>query len=232
MPLILIILVMLFCLLPALPAQASVMGEQIDGYEAVSAGGVQLTRNIFWTGSDYRTENYLVYDGESQVFPVVVYGSKVLNYGNFSSMAALLENQGYTVLGGINGDYYNTADYQPLGIVVTDGILRSSDGGHYAIGFYDDGSAIMGKPAMRMSIFIDGNEYTLGAVNKTRGSQYFVLLTEDYSYTTRTTTPGRNAILTIVDGGELTTNCTLTLEVQEIIHKMCIRDRLWDIIIM
>ena len=218
MPLILIILVMLFCLLPALPAQASVMGEQIDGYEAVSAGGVQLTRNIFWTGSDYRTENYLVYDGESQVFPVVVYGSKVLNYGNFSSMAALLENQGYTVLGGINGDYYNTADYQPLGIVVTDGILRSSDGGHYAIGFYDDGSAIMGKPAMRMSIFIDGNEYTLGAVNKTRGSQYFVLLTEDYSYTTRTTTPGRNAILTIVDGGELTTNCTLTLEVQEIIH--------------
>ena len=127
MPLILIILVMLFCLLPALPAQASVMGEQIDGYEAVSAGGVQLTRNIFWTGSDYRTENYLVYDGESQVFPVVVYGSKVLNYGNFSSMAALLENQGYTVLGGINGDYYNTADYQPLGIVVTDGILRSSD---------------------------------------------------------------------------------------------------------
>ena len=42
-----------------------------------------MTRNIFWTGSDYRTANYLVYDGESQVFPVVVYGAKVLNYGNF-----------------------------------------------------------------------------------------------------------------------------------------------------
>lgn len=217
-PLLLLILVVLFCLLPVLPAQASVMGEEIDGYDTVSAGGVQMSRNIFWTGSDYRTENYLVYDGESKVFPVVVYGSKVLNYGDFSSMAALLENQGYTVLGGINGDYYNTSDYQPLGIVVTDGVLRSSDGGHYAIGFYEDGSVIMGKPQMRMSVFIEGNEYSLGAVNKTRNSQYFVLLTEDYSYTSLAKTSGRNAILTIVDGGELTTNCTLTLEVQEIIH--------------
>ncbi len=218
MPLILLLLVLLMVLLPALPAQASVMGEQIDGYDAVSAGGVQLSRNIFWTGSDYRTENYLVYDSQRDVFPVVVYGSKVLNYGDFPSMAALLERQGYTVLGGINGDYYNTADYQPLGIVVTDGVLRSSDGGHYAVGFYEDGSAIIGKPQMEMRIFIDGNEYTLGAVNKTRGSQYFVLLTEDYSYTTISKTPGRNAVLTIVDGGELTTNCTLTLEVEEIIH--------------
>ena len=190
-PLLLLILVLLFCLLPVLPAQASVMGEEIDGYDTVSAGGVQMSRNIFWTGSDYRTENYLLYDGESKVFPVVVYGSKVLNYGDFSSMAALLESQGYTVLGGINGDYYNTADYQPLGIVVTDGVLRSSDGGHYAIGFYEDGSVIMGKPQMRMSVFIEGNEYSLGAVNKTRNSQYFVLLTEDYSYTSIAKTSGR-----------------------------------------
>ncbi len=217
-PLLILLLAIAFCLLPISAAEASVLGEQIDGYDALAAGGVQLSRGVFWTGSDYRTENYLIYDGETRVFPVVVYGSKLLNYGDFPSMAALLESQGYTVLGGINGDYYNTSDYQPLGIVITDGILRSSDGGHYAIGFREDGSVIMGKPQMRMTMMINGTEYGLGAVNKTRGADNFVLLTEDYSYDTHATTSGYNAILTIEGNDQLTADCSLTLRVEEIVH--------------
>lgn len=213
------LLVMICCFLPADAAHASVLGEQIDGYDATAAGGVQLSRGIFWTGSDYRTENYLVYDDETDVFLVVVYGSKLLNYGDFPTMAALLTSQGYTVLGGINGDYYNTSDYQPLGLVITEGVLRSSDGGHWAVGFKSDGSVIMGKPNMHMSILIDGTEYGLSAINKTRSADNFVLLTEDYSYTTISSGAGRYAILSIVDGGELSINCSLTLQVEEIIDS-------------
>ena len=40
-------------------------------------------------------------------------------------MAAQLEAEGYRVVAGINGDFYNTANGVPLGIVVTDGIIRS-----------------------------------------------------------------------------------------------------------
>ena len=103
LPALLLILALLFGVTPA--ACASVLGEAVDGYTTEAGGSLALSRNVFWTGSDFRTENYITYQPDGEVVPVVVYGSKLLNYGDFPSMAALLEKEGYTVLGGINGDF-------------------------------------------------------------------------------------------------------------------------------
>ncbi len=75
-------------------ANAIVLGEGIDGYSVNSPGGMKLAKGVYWTGIEYQTENYIEYSPSAEVMPIVVYGSKVTNYGNFKTMASLLENQG------------------------------------------------------------------------------------------------------------------------------------------
>ena len=114
-------------LILATGALAAVLGELINGDETYLGAGMELSKGVYWTGSDYQTENYIEYTPGTSVYPVIVSGSKVCNYGNFASMAALLENQGKHVIGGMNGDYYVVANYEPLGIEVSNGELWSSD---------------------------------------------------------------------------------------------------------
>lgn len=189
----------------------------LKGASTALAQGVTLSTNILWkdSASDKVTENYVTYTPNQAITPLVVYGSKVCNYGNFIDMAELLEKRGYSVIAGINGDYYNTDTYQPLGIVITDGKLKSSDAGLNAVGFKADGTAIMGSPALNMSFTVGGTSYPLYGINKTRDNQGFYLFTEDFSYTTKSSGGSTDIILSIVKG-DLTLNTPTTLKVDSI----------------
>ncbi|HHU21986.1 MAG TPA: hypothetical protein GXZ52_00980 [Clostridiales bacterium] len=200
-------------------AWASVLGDRVDGAGTNLGVGMKLARGVYWTGSDFRTENYVEYTPNSTVFPVITYGSKILSYGSFSNMADQLRAKGYHVIAGINGDYFNTSDYQPLGIVITDGILRSSDGGHWAVGFRDDGTAIIGRPALKTTLTLCNQNYPVSTINKTRTTYNYALYTENYASTTRNSTPGHDVIVSVIDGGDLTVNCELTLLVEEILES-------------
>ncbi len=198
-------------------AAAAVLGELINGHEVFLGGGMELSKGVYWTGSDYRTENYIEYTFNSKVSPMVVSGSKVCNYGSFSSMAKLLENQGMLVIAGINGDYFNMANYEPLGIVVQNGELLSSDAGHYAVGFKADGGAVFGKPALQLSVKLGEETIPINAVNKTRSHAEIVLYTDDYSARTKNTGEGTDIICAI--SGPVTLNGTVTLTVEQILHE-------------
>lgn len=212
-------LILAFCIAITSPALASTLGREVDGYITGAPGGIELARGVFWTGSDYRTENYIECIPSAEVFPVVVYGSKITNYGNFSSMAALMESKGYHVIAGINGDYFNTRDYQPLGLVVAEGILGSSDGGHWAVGFKPDGGTVIGKPNLNMRVNIGEDSYPLASVNKAMSGIDFSLFTSDYAPTTKSAYDGRFAVLSAVPGENLTMDCELSLRVDEIIES-------------
>ena len=203
------------CIILATGALAAVLGELINGHDTYLGAGMELSKGVYWTGSDYQTENYIEYSPTSTVYPVVVSGSKVCNYGNFSTMAGLLEKQGKHVVAGLNGDYYVVANYEPLGIEVQNGELWSSDAGHWGIGFLSDGSAVFGKPSLTISANIAGQDFTLDAINKTRAPGGAVLYTDDYSYTTKNTGDGTDLICSI--SAPLTLNCEVTLTVEETI---------------
>ena len=160
---------------------AAVLGTLIDGHETYLGAGMELSKGVYWTGSDYQTENYIEYSTDSSVYPVVISGSKVCNYGNFATMAALLEKEGKHVIAGMNDDYYVVANYEPLGIEIQNGELWSSDADHWAVGFLADGSAVFGKPDLSISVNIGGTDFALDAVNKTRSDGGAVLYTDDYS---------------------------------------------------
>ncbi|MEG2744062.1 MAG: phosphodiester glycosidase family protein [Oscillospiraceae bacterium] len=207
-------LILAACLLFSSGALASVIGEVINGYETFLGAGMELSKGVYWTGSDYRTENYIEYTPSKDVSPVVVSGSKVCNYGNFSTMAALLEKEGKHVIAGINGDYFVTANYEPLGIVVQEGKLLSSDAGHYGVGFFADGNAIFGKPKLSISTQIGGNAFAMDSLNKKRGAGGASVFTDSYAPTTKNSTPGTDILCSV--NGEFTINCALTLTVDEV----------------
>ena len=138
----------------AVPAVASeALGDDLTQKETVLNEETQLSTNVFWstTYSDLRTENFITYTPNKDVTPIVMAGEVLTARDTVSKAAAKLEEEGYRVVAGINGDFYNTTTGLPIGLVVTDGLLRSSDSGYYAVGFRSDGSAVLGKPGVKIA---------------------------------------------------------------------------------
>lgn len=207
------VLAVVLCLVLATGVLAAVLGELINSHDTYLGAGMELSKGVYWTGSDYQTENYIEYTPGTSMYPVVVSGSKLTNYGSFSSMAALLEKQGKHVVAGINGDYFVVANYEPLGIVVQNGELLSSDADHYAVGFRADGSAVFGKPDLQITLTINGQAFTLDSINKMRADGGAAFYTDFYASATKNKGEGTDVILSM--DGPLSANCTRTLTAEE-----------------
>ena len=198
------------------------LGHDIQTGTVSLAAGTELTHQIFWsdTYSDLRTERYFTYTPNKNVTPVVAYGDKVTSRETLTTMAQRLEGEGKRLVGGINGDLYVMATGEPLGTVITDGVLRSVPGtnnqGYYAIGFRSDGTAFIGKPDLTVTAtFHNTTLQVTGGINKVRLSDGMVLFTDDFGATTQNTQAGVDVILTPVldDVGE-TVNVDLDVSEQ------------------
>ena len=141
---------------PALASEA--MGDDLTATDTLLNRETQLSTNVFWStvSSDYRTENLITYTPNTSVTPIVTYGGALTDRSSVSNTAKALEEQGWRVVAGINGDFYNVNNGLPIGIVVTQGQLRSSDGGYHAAGFRSDGTAILGKPGLSITAAYGG----------------------------------------------------------------------------
>ena len=218
----------------ALPAAASeALGDDLTSRDTLLNEQTQLSTNVFWssTYSDLRTENLITYTPNKDVTPIVTFGGVLTDKTKVSVMAKGLEDQGYRVVAGINGDFYNTGTGLPVGIVVTDGQLRSSDAGYYAVGFRKDGTAVLGKPGVKViaDLGYQGMDSAgavlqvvrqLSGVNKARVSSGGIYLyTYDFNakHTTGNTEPGIDVICSIEDG-ELSIGGTLTLRVEQVVE--------------
>lgn len=177
------------------------LGDELHCYSIPLADGALMTTQLFWSNSksNLRTENYITYTPDSSLSPQVSYGNSVLDKQTVAAMATALETNGQRVLSGINGDYFVVATGNPLGIVVTDGILRSSASYLSAIGFQGDGSAIIGKPELSITANFSECSLKVEALNKIRSSTSgFNLLTQDFGATTKNSQAGVDVILSPV----------------------------------
>ena len=171
------------------------------------------------------------YTPNEDVTPIVTYGDTLTSRITVSSAAKSLESQGYRVVTGINGDFFNTSTGLPIGLVVSEGELLSTDGGYYAIGFRADGTAVLGKPTVKVSAVLGYellNDYgtptkvvrQLTGVNKARVSTGGIYLyTYDFNsrHTTGNTEAGVDVICTI-DQGSLTIGGELTATVDQVVE--------------
>ena len=183
-------------------AASEAMGHDLHTGRSELSVGTTLTKQIFWsdTYSDLRTERYFTYTPNTSVNPTVAYGDTVLSRATLTSMAQSLEAQGKRVIAGTNGDYYVMATGNPVGLVITDGIVRSASPYNYAVGFREDGTAFIGKPDISVTATFHGNTLAVyGGINKVRSETGgYYLFTDDFSATTQNTSPGVDVILTPV----------------------------------
>lgn len=182
--------------LPALAADA--YGEQLQVLDTTLNEGTTLYQEIYWTGSDMRRETYFTYSPNDTVSPKIAFNGSVTARDTGSSAASQLESEGYRVVAGVNGDFFDSNGV-PTGILVSGGRLYSSCGTNYAIGFKSDGSAVIGMPylSIRGSLNGQGNFY-IAAVNKARSSYGGIYVyTYDFksAHNTGTTDPGVDVIL-------------------------------------
>lgn len=176
------------------------LGSRIYSYTLNICQNTTLTREVMWSASrkDLRTENYVTYQPSASVSPQVSFGSSVLAMQTVTSMAKDLEKDGDRVLSGINGDYFVMATGNPLGLLVTDGVLRSSASYLNALGFKADGTAVIGKPDLTLRADFKGYSLKISEINKIRESNGYYLYSEDFGTTTKNTKPGVDIILTPV----------------------------------
>lgn len=218
---------------------AAVIGTDLHVYDTTVHQGAVLSHGVYWGASanDKRTENYVIYTPNNTVKPILTYGDKVVSTSTVSAAAKRLESQGYRVAAGINGDFYYTGNGIPMGLLVTDGIIRSGYNYTWAIGFMEDGTTIMGDPKLSVKMNYtrtvpatetsEGGEETVSrsiyTVNKARDNAGIFLYTNDFNTkgTTGNTEAGVDVVLVPAEGGsaDLRIGASLTMTVESVTEK-------------
>ena len=160
-------------------------------------------------------ENIFTYRKEAQVRPVVAFGSTLYGTSAMNKTVKTLEEQGYSMVTGINGSFFDRSTGIPYGIVITNSILRSG-GSANAVGFLADGSAVIGDPEVTVTLDYGGDTPLLVNYNKAMTTQNGVLLySQDYDTRTKNTIEGYHVIVRPSGSraAELRLSQTLTVEV-------------------
>ena len=161
--------------------------------ETEIAESVTLTESVFDNGAR-QNEHYISYTPNRTVQPLVTFGDTLRQRTTLPEIEAS-EEGGRRVLAAVNGDYFVMATGTPVGLVMRNGDLASSDGGNYAIGFRSDGSAIYGKPGLKLNFSIGKEEYRIQYINKDFVSGAFCLYTRDWGTETGVKQETWNAVL-------------------------------------
>lgn len=210
----------------AVPAFASdALGHDLAATDTAVNFGTELAAGTFWSDSqsDFRQENYVVYTPNTRVTPIVTYGETTRALTSLPTIAQELEEQGYRVVAGINGDYYGVAHGVPLGSTMTDGALRNvNHDPYYAIGFRADGTALIGNPDLHIRMRVNGvDAQELFAFNHVRISEYGLFLYDrqfNDRHTTGTSEPGVDVILSCAESA-LKLGESVTMRVEEVLPE-------------
>lgn len=180
------------------------MGDLVFNEKREIAQGVFLDTWLGKTSSGSPKRGYTISfnpkTSDAQV--LTAYGSSVSSRATLSKMIANAEAQGYTVIGGINGDFYNLSNGVPIGMMIQDGRLVSCGATKWAaIGFKADGSVVIGTPSIEMkAILDDGTEFAIANFNKAQGDWGPYMYTSDFGATTGSTEPSLEIVADISSG--------------------------------
>lgn len=200
------------------------LGTDRKGRTTLLAPGVSVTGNSLWsaTYSDLRTESYITYTPGGQVTPLLWYGGNITQKETLSAAARKLAGQGYRVLAGINGGFFNT-DATPVGLILTDGVIRSIDRWNYnMVGFLPDGSAFVDSSTVTKSVRWQDAlgqpvSLTLAAINGSRQNGGIYLYDDDFGTSTQNTYAGVDVLLEpVTPGAKPTMNGSVALRVLKV----------------
>ena len=183
-------------------------------------------RNTVTVNNDSRVESFsLELSPDSDAYPILGQGSGfVYGVGNINRAVSIAQEAGYHVVAAINSDFFSLASGVPIGIVIEDGVYKSSGNEENAMLITDGVVSIMGRPQVALTLTNQrsGQTVTPQHFNKLRsdtGGMY--LLNQDFSkISSRSDGAGWYVRMKLVESGaQLTVNSTLTLEVTELLSS-------------
>jgi uncharacterized protein YigE (DUF2233 family) len=220
-------LCLVLCLAMPQVFASDALGSDRYGRTIDLAAGTTVTENDLWsaTYSDLRTEHYVTYTPNTTVTPMVWYGSTVVGTAKLATAAAQLEAQGYRVVAGINGGFFNS-DGTAIGLLISNGIIRRLNAWNGTmVGFCADGSVFLDSSALTETVSwtsADGAavKFSLSAINGSRENGGLYLYTDDFGTSTDNILTGVDVILKpVTSDAQLTMNSTVTLQVVRVIDS-------------
>lgn len=213
----------LLAILLAVPTAYAAAGEQKLQTSTEIVDGLTY-HNTITDNNGSRVESFsLELSPDSGVYPILGQGSGfVYGVGNINRAVSIAQAAGYHVVAAINSDFFSMSSGVPIGIVVEDGVYKSSGGGENAMLVTDGAVSIMGHPEVSLTLTNQrsGEVVTPHQFNKLRSSTGgMYLLNQDFSViSSRSDGAGWYVRMKLVDSGaKLTVNSTLTLEVTELL---------------
>ena len=218
----------LLVILTLIPAPAAfALGNDVYTNTRYLADNLEYVNTVAWSSEFGRTESYAIrMTGPGDAYPIVMKGDTVFGSNKISGMVGYAESLGKNVLAAVNSDFFFEENGIPLGIVVEDGVYRSSSGGRNAVSFGYDGSVnIIKTPDVWISLYNNGGALDADNTGKTIKMRNFnktrtdtggmCLYSEDFStVSTRTSSPGWFVIFKILEGTPSVSG-TMTLEVAD-----------------
>ncbi len=187
-------------------------GVILNSWQAQNADGTPKTGRTI-------TFNPLTSDAQL----VVSAGSSTSSRKTLTALSKEFEKKGLAVIGGVNGDFYNLTTGVPIGVVVEDGRLISSNNpGWFGIGFKADGSSVIGTPDINIKGIVNGKEFSVARFNKAQSDVGAFLFSRDFGANTGSTVPSLEIIMNLTMGqaaigkmviatvSEIRTNATAT----------------------
>ena len=221
-----ILALVLLCSL-AITAFAEGAGTEVYTSETQLSSDLTYRNTVSYDG-DKRVESFTLEDkAGGDVFPIVMACDTIYGGMTMPQIISYASSQGYNVLGAVNTDFFTTNKI-PMGMVIENGIVKSSPGDRNVLSIGYDGSyAVTENCALSIALTNmgggagannAGKTVVPSHLNKTRvdvGGTY--LYSHHYSsISTRTSTDGWAVKFKIVSGDELRLGTPLTLEVTEV----------------
>ena len=211
-----------------LPAGAVGAGPAVYKNSRKIADNLEYVHTISYSSAMGRQESHtLKILGEGDARPIFLGGDTIYGRLTVDQIIAYAESRGYNVLAAVNADFYSMQNGVPLGLVVEDGVYKSSPSGRNAVAVLDNGDIhISRSPAVTMTLTnlgggenptLAGQSVTVDHFNKYRTDTGGLYLFSSAFSTVSTRTPagGRFVRFKILEGTPHL-NGTMLLEVTEI----------------
>ena len=202
------------------------LGDKLHSESLYIANKTVLGSGVFWNkaANDRITENYIEYQPGGNIIPKISYGNDIYGAASYKAVVAKSESEGDRVVAGLNGDFFNMSNGVPLGMTIKDGILFTSESSkNPSIGFYEDGTAIIGRVNLNIRVSSDNLQRPVGSVHLNKvisNSSGLMLYTRDFADddTNKAPIPTHNIIL-LVESGEVAINNTIEATVESVLES-------------
>jgi len=217
---------------------AVLMLSPISAYAADSGAGTMtdLKHTVIAPGFEYYARSYgkddelqqkgfsLELAPNSEVYPIVMACDTIWGGMTMDVMVSYARQQGYNVVGAVNTAFFHSPGV-PIGLVVEDGILKSSANGLHAFAIMEDGTYYTARNP-KVDFLLENTAWgdevcELDQMNKLFHSNRLCLYTSAYS-TVSTRVDEEETVWVVrlrIDEGEMKLNGTVKLTVAEVLPE-------------